>query len=271
MRYSRNDHNIGMVGNWKKAIGELASGDWFILLSDDDYFLDKDFLSKSAAAIKKYDPVFVYAGGEVHDVPAGTVKSLVLPFKGLVPGLDVFVSRGTVKPQDIILCSMIFKRADVDRLGFLEDQYNLSCDSEFYLKLCLEGSVYALDTKASAYIKHGQNLVDAINRNRWLRDRNLDHLIKPYRYAEDKGIAFNRLQEFRKNSSLDRNVTNTFLLLRLHSEYWYAACRDRVASIVPELVDSIERSFEYRIKLILVSLGRSLLKRIFPVSDACQH
>lgn len=268
IRYSRNESNIGMVGNWKKAIQELASGEWFLLLSDDDYLLDKNYLSKVARAIREYDPVFVYAGGEVHDVPAGTAHTLTLPFNGPVSGLDVFKSRGTVKPQDIILCSMVFRRSDADRLGFLDNPNNLSCDSEFYLKLCVEGNVYVVDGKASAYIKHGDNLVDTINKNRRLRDRNLDHLINPYRYAKEKGVSSKILAAFRRHAQMDRNIINTLLLLRLHSELWYRECRARVLETVPEVLDEIEHSLEYLVKLFFITFGRLVLKRIFPISDS---
>jgi glycosyltransferase involved in cell wall biosynthesis len=36
VRYFRNTTNIGMVSNWRRAVFELARGDWFIIISDDD-------------------------------------------------------------------------------------------------------------------------------------------------------------------------------------------------------------------------------------------
>ena len=42
-KYYRNDSNIGMIKNWQKCVYEYISGDFFILISDDDYFLLNDY------------------------------------------------------------------------------------------------------------------------------------------------------------------------------------------------------------------------------------
>ncbi|MGI9141987.1 MAG: glycosyltransferase family 2 protein [Fluviibacter sp.] len=271
VRYSRNESNIGMVGNWKKAIRELATCEWFLLLSDDDYLLESDFLTKAAAAIRAHDPVFVYGGGEVHDVIAGTVTSLALPFEGLVSGEKVFASRGTVKPQDIILCSMVFRRADVDRLGFFDEPDNLSCDSEFYLKLCVEGDVCAISSNASAYIKHGSNLVSKINTVRRLRDKNLNHFVNPYRYAKDKGVSPEVLRQFRVNSGMDRGIASTLLLFKLHDDAWYEACRNRLSQIIPKIVDEIESSVKYRLKQLILLALRPYFRKKYKITDVMEH
>src|SRR4051812_14835388 len=63
---SRNASNLGMVGNWRRGIYELARGEWFILMSDDDYLTDPDYLLRVATAINAHQPAFVYSGGVVH-------------------------------------------------------------------------------------------------------------------------------------------------------------------------------------------------------------
>ena len=44
IKYFRNSVNIGMVGNWRKALSEYCSGDWFLILSDDDYLVDNSYI-----------------------------------------------------------------------------------------------------------------------------------------------------------------------------------------------------------------------------------
>ena len=152
VRYFRNERNLGMVGNWQKAVFERASADWFVLMSDDDFFTDPAYLGKAARVIRLERPAFVYAGGLVQDVVAGAEHILRPPFSGLVPGEQVFASRGTVAPQDIILCNIVFNRAAAARLSFLSDPYNLSCDSELALKLCAEGPVYVVQEPVCVYL-----------------------------------------------------------------------------------------------------------------------
>lgn len=266
--YSRNDRNLGMVGNWRKAIYELARGQWFVLMSDDDYLTDPLYISNVVAAIKKHKPVFVYSGGSVHDVTTDSVEVVELPFDGLVSGELVFGSRGTILPQDALLPTMVFRVADARRLGFLADPDNLSCDSELYLRLCTEGEVFAIPSPACVYVKHGGNLICKIKTNRRLLDRNLDHLVNPLVSAIRCGFAQATVMAFRQNTKLDHSIASTFLRLRLHDERWFQECRDRIAAKIPDIVDTIEASMQYRAKSVLVILLRSILQKRFPLSDS---
>jgi glycosyltransferase involved in cell wall biosynthesis len=267
IRYFRNDRNLGMVENWKLALFERARADWFVLMSDDDHFVEKTYLSRVAKAISDHQPAFVYAGGYVDDVVSGTSQLLELPFDGLVPGDEVFASRGTISPQDAILCNMVFRRSDASRLRFLEEPSNLSCDSELYLSLCAEGSVYAIPEAVCVYLKHGANLIDRIRTSRRLLDRNLDHLVNPYAHARRRGMTTSAIHAFRVHSRLDHTVASTLLRLRLHDERWYAECRDRLVQTVPDVVAEVESSASYRAKWTLLHAGRQYFRRRYPLVE----
>lgn len=266
--YSRNDRNLGMVGNWRKAIYELARGEWFILMSDDDYLTDRLYLSKAINAIEKHEPVFVYSGGVVHDAATDHFDSVELPFNGLISGELVFGSRGTVKPQDALLPTMVFRVDDARRLGFLTDPDNLSCDSELYLRLCTEGKVFAIPSPACVYVKHGGNLIYKIKTTRRLLDRNLDHLVNPLVSAIRCGFDQNTVMAFRENTKLDHSIASTFLRLKLHNEHWFRECRDRIAAKIPDIVSKIESSMRYRVKSLIIVLLRPIMRRRFPLSDS---
>jgi len=256
-----------MVANWRKAIYVQARSPWFVLLSDDDYLIDNTYLARAWALIQQHQPRFVYAGGFVNDLLSGTSVRLTLPFKGLVEGHQVFRSRGTVAPQDIILASLLFRVADARRLGFLCDPYNLSCDSELYLSLCVEGDAVAMPEPVCVYTKHGDNNVRRVMRSRRLLDRNLDHLVKPYHRARQAGICQSGLAEFRRNSRLDASIGHTLRLLRLHNEAWYRECKERLNTMVPDLVDEVERIPAYRLWRGLYSLFRTHFQAKYPLVD----
>jgi len=264
---SRNASNLGMVGNWRKGIFELARGEWFILMSDDDYLMDPDYLLKVAAAIDAHRPTFVYSGGIVHDTVAGTRETVRPPFDGLVPGSQVFASRGTIHPQDVLLPSMVFRRNDAKRLGFLADPDNLSCDSELYLKLCAEGQVFVVPDPACVYVKHGANIIYKLKMTRRLLDHNLDYLVNSFAYARERTLPQDCLQAFRRNAHLDHSIGSAFLRLRLHSEAWYRECRERVAAKIPDVVHDVESAAGYRAKRLLIAAAGPLLRARYPLED----
>jgi len=267
LRYFRNDSNLGMVANWKQAIFELARAEWFVLMSDDDYFTDNDYLRRATMAIREHQPKFVYGGGFVNDVVGGTSQQVKLPFDGLVPGCKVFGSRGITQPQDAILCNMVFRVSDAKRLGFLSDGDNLSCDSELYLMLCAEGNVFSMPEPVSVYLKHGANLVDRIKTSRCLLDKNLNHLVYPFAYAVRCGMDKKYTDAFRINTNFEKSISSTLLKLWLHDEKWYFASKDRLSRIIPELLLVIEAGFNYRLKRILLGGARSYFRRRYPLID----
>lgn len=54
--YYKNEKNIGMFGNWNRCI-ELADGEYFSLLNDDDW-LEKNFLFELSKYLDKYDGIY---------------------------------------------------------------------------------------------------------------------------------------------------------------------------------------------------------------------
>jgi len=248
IRYYRNETNLGMMGNWRKCIYERCNSDWFLLMSDDDYFTDPDYLSLAWDAISLHSPKFVYAGGRVVDVSSGKIKHLDLPFSGLVRGIDIFKSRGTIRPQDFILSNVIFHRRSVMDFHFPRNPLNLSSDSELFLTLCLEGDAYAIPKRVMDYTLHSENFVKKISQFKELYTNNNDHLIYPYIHAIEKNITSNDLEEFVKNSNLKSVIVNTLLNLKMVNPYWYEEYRNQLRSLIPHYLDEIESGFYYHKK-----------------------
>jgi glycosyltransferase involved in cell wall biosynthesis len=266
VRCFRNPSNIGMVGNWRLAIYERARAPWFVLLSDDDYFTDPSYLARAAHAMRTHAPMYVYAGGVVDDVALGR-STMRLPFDGLVPGSDVLAARGTLQPQDMTLCNMVFRVADARRLNFLSDPDNLSCDSELALMLCCEGDVFAVPEPVSVYRKHGANLVNSIMRSRRLMSHNLDHLVRPFAYARERGLPAVQIAAFRANSRIDDAVRTTLLKQWINNARWYHDCRARLMAVAPDLVREIEQPALYRATKLALALGRVAFRRRYPLFD----
>jgi hypothetical protein len=242
VRYSRNETNLGMIGNWRKAIFELARGEWFLLMSDDDYFTDPDYLHDALALIEQSDPRFVYAGGDVLDIESGRSQRMTPPFEpGLVDGTQVFASRGTVQPQDIILCNLLFRISDARRLGFLNNENNLSTDSELYLKLCAEGQVGVIPRSVCVYRWHPGNLIKTVQQVPERLAGNLEFLVLPYAHARNRGVDAQTLATFRHNIGLGAKIRDTLASLYRQDRDLYAATLTMVRREVPELMPRITR------------------------------
>lgn len=255
VHYYRNEKNIGMVCNWRKAVFEYATSDWFVLLSDDDYLIDPGYLAKVSRLIGDNPSLtMVYAEGYILDESTGEQKVLALPFDGVVNGVDVFLTRGTIKPQDFTLCNIVFNRKKSIALNAFSNPDNLSCDSELFLKLSLNGSIGVIKGPVSVYRFHPGNLIKTIYNSPELICGNMDFLINSYVFAKDR-ITREQLAVFRKNARIDRYVGNSLVRLANFSWEKYLSCRQDIARKAPELIKTIASSPRFHFKLFFARFG----------------
>jgi glycosyltransferase involved in cell wall biosynthesis len=261
LRYHRNPANLGAVGNFRQAIRDLATGDFFVLLSDDDCLLDSDYLAKAARIIQDHPKVvMVYGEGYLLDMHTGQRTELRLPFREVEPGTRVFASRNRIHPQDFTMCNVLFHRILTMELDAFSDPRDLCCDSELFLMLCLCGEVGVVKGMVSLYRWHGANLVKTVQGDPDLMIHSLNLFIRPYRMALDKGTLSPR-----ERADFERTARTAFmhtLLIML----------DRHPSRYPDLVDVLRRSVPGQMrklyrwprfirKLITLKVRRSLFRR----------
>jgi len=188
-RYFRNETDLGMVGNWRKALFERAQGDYFLILSDDDCLIDRDYVSKAMDLVQRHpDVVIVYADGYILDDSTGRRRELRLPFGSLERGTTVFATRDRVLPQDFTLCNVLFKRSLALELDAFDNPLNICCDSELFLKACLFGNVGVVHDLVSQYRLHGANLILRHHEDMRIYSASLDYVIRPRRMAIEKGV-----------------------------------------------------------------------------------
>ena len=255
VRYFRNEQNIGMVRNWRKAIYEYATSDWFILLSDDDYLIDTNYLTKANRLIEDNSSlVMVYAEGYVLDESTGAKTLIVLPFEEVVSGVDVFISRGTVKPQDFTLCNIVFNRLLTIELNAFSNNNNLSCDTELFLKLAVMGDIGVVKGPVSVYRCHSGNLLKTTSRSPDLTYGSMDSLVSPYIFAKER-ISREQLAIFRKNTRIDNYVASCLLVVACYSWDKYHQRRQETAFKIPDVIEAVTSPMAYRIKLFLFRFG----------------
>ncbi|PKL68783.1 MAG: hypothetical protein CVV28_01330 [Methanobacteriales archaeon HGW-Methanobacteriales-1] len=188
-KYFRNQKNLGMVGNWRKALKNYLDGDFFLILSDDDYLIDKSYISKAVSLINTNPEILaVYANGYIIDKSLNKFHELSLPFNNVEEGKKIFLSRGKIVPQDLTLCNVLFNREMALQLNAFSNDKDVTCDSELFLKICLYGKIGVIKDFVSVYVFHSDNLINKVNNDYELLINSLDHLINPYLLAQELNI-----------------------------------------------------------------------------------
>jgi glycosyltransferase involved in cell wall biosynthesis len=216
-RHLRNDRNIGMVANWRSGLYEHARGEWFLLLSDDDYLIDDRYIGK-AVEIARADPdvVMVYANGYILEEATGAMTEMTLPWSGIVDGRQVFMSRDQVRPQDFTLCNVMFRRAVAMEQDAFHNPNNLSCDSELFLRMSLLGKVGVCGDRVSVYRRHATNLISGVHLNFDQLVHNTELFLLPYRLALDTGrLGAGPLEQWR-SKKVARNLRWTLSMIRTY-------------------------------------------------------
>lgn len=263
-RSVRNDRNIGLVANFRMALG-LVNGVFFLYLGDDDYLTDMQFVTKAVRLIRQRpDVVMVYANGQVLNEDTGHMTELRLPFRTFEDGKTIFLSRGTVRPLDFTLCNVLF-RTDVARgLKPFQNEKNLSADSELFLNMCLHGPVAVVHDPASLYRMHPGSMTFAIAKDAELLVNNIDHLAEPHRMAKTLGVLSDaELREWENRLVLPELKSTLLSLLQLHPKHFQAGLRsltDRHA----ELLGKIMRNPAFRLRLFIAGTSRMLYYCCYP-------
>jgi glycosyltransferase involved in cell wall biosynthesis len=161
IKINTNKSNIGMVANWNKLLYEMVKGEWFIILSDDDYFVDVSYISKAVNLIKSNQEVnLVYSNGYILYADNQKMIKLDIPYATYEDGVNIFLNKFTVKPQEFTLCNILFRTELAKRYKAFTDINDLSCDSELFYKICVSGKIGVIHDYVSVYLIHSSNLIN---------------------------------------------------------------------------------------------------------------
>lgn len=158
LRSFRHGWDLGMAANWRAGL-EACRGDWFLLLPDDDYLTDRDYLARAVGILRRNpDVVLLYSSGDILDRRTGRVQRLKFPFSGIVDGREVFLSVGRVLPLDFMMCNTLFRREIALREEAFTRDHSIGIDYELFLRSCLHGKVAVCQEAVSVFLQHGDNL-----------------------------------------------------------------------------------------------------------------
>jgi len=159
LRYFRADRNVGMVRNWQWGLEDLASGEWFLILSDDDYLTDPAFV-QTAVTKTQSDPAIrvVLAAGIVRIEQTGRSTVMQIPYADVEDGSTIFINRDSlIQPTEFILCGLLFHRKTALACHPFTDANNFCCDAGLYFQICLKWKVAVIHQPVCVYREHGAN------------------------------------------------------------------------------------------------------------------
>ena len=260
-KYFKNSKNLGMAPNWRKALNEYATGDFFIILSDDDYLIDNQYISKAVKLINT-DPeiVIVYANGYIINENINKKEKLILPFKSVESGKTIFLSRNTVFPQDFCLCNILFKRNLALKLKAFSNDYNISCDSELFLKMCLYGKVGIIHDPVSVYQLHSDNLLLKMKNDLKLLTNNYDHILEPYKLAKKSDLFLNKELEEWEDRVMVPYMFYILIIVMIFQVDYYNKFEEYLKKKDPVVFNKVHKMLRFKIVSIL---NRLRLLRVF--------
>ena len=160
LKYIRNPHNLGRVGNYHNTLYEHASGEWVVNLDGDDYYTDPRFVSRSIDYMLRlceqgYNPVICLSNYQRIRTMEKRFGAKKLDDRTVVmPGRTYFLNYAELRGFSHGGC--LYRRDKACEIGFYTSPFQAS-DFQSVLRLTLFGDVVLHDSVPYVWRKHTDN------------------------------------------------------------------------------------------------------------------
>jgi glycosyltransferase involved in cell wall biosynthesis len=190
VRWFRHDADLGMVGNWNFCLRQ-ASGEYFLLLSDDDELTPESLQVLRLALDEPVGPAgtaFAYGAVDVVNSSGGllTRGHTGAPTENYHQFLDLWLCG----KRSIYPCATLFRRADLLAVEGYCERYGGFADVGAWLSLSRvrpHGVIRFVNTTVARYRTHDSNLSGSEHVAQDLRS--LDYLIGDFRPSFPREFA----------------------------------------------------------------------------------
>ena len=169
VKFFQNQENIGMVNNWNRCL-ELASGDYIIIVHDDD-IITKELFTEYQIILNKYpnvDFIFSYAGIiDENGRNLGSYKTL----KGNIVFPDPSLFILLLRENFIHFSGILIKKDCYEEVGNFSNKYSLYSDLDMWLRISLCHKAIYRDKLLYYYRVHSKSEHSKILQQRILAEK----------------------------------------------------------------------------------------------------
>jgi glycosyltransferase involved in cell wall biosynthesis len=180
LKYFRNETNLGMIGNFRKALYEYSTGDYALHLDGDDYFIDSGYIRQAMDLIDRQGLAMVFARSKsLYEKDAVLIEDKInrdLP--EVIDGNWLFLN--FYKGYSFPTLTAVHDRPYAMEIGFFEKSIR-STDWEGLLKLIIDKKIGFVNRFVSVWRRHGMNYT--LNQDLDKILLNVEYIDSPYRFA----------------------------------------------------------------------------------------
>jgi len=180
VKYFRNETNLGMIGNFKKALYEYSTGDYALHLDGDDYFTDPGYIRRAMGLIDRQGLAMVFARSRsLYEKDNVLVEDKVngnLP--EIIDGNWLFLN--FYKGYSLPTLTVLHDRPYAMEIGFFEKSIR-STDWEGLLRLIIGKKIGFVNQFVGVWRRHGLNYT--LNQDLDKILSNVEYIDSPYRFA----------------------------------------------------------------------------------------
>lgn len=180
VKYFRNEINLGMIGNFRKALYEYSTGDYALHLDGDDYFIDPSYIRKAMDLIDRQGLAMVFARSKsLYEKDNILIEDKVnsdLP--AVMDGNWFFLN--FYKGYSLPTLTVVHDRLYAMEIGFFEKSIR-STDWESLLKLIIGKKIGFMNQFVGVWRRHGMNYT--LNQDLDKILFNVEYIDSPYRFA----------------------------------------------------------------------------------------
>lgn len=174
--YCKNPKNIGPILNWNNCLN-MSSGEYAVLLPDDDYFINPSYIDESLKLIIKTSSKLII-----------TNCIFCYPDSSKLPSYDYpqilesksFFNNFWTKLSPIPHISNVFETKLVKKLNCFNDNDILFADIECWLKIAAHSSVSYFKVPSVCYNFHSSNIVLNMNKDKIIKNSKMIETVINY-------------------------------------------------------------------------------------------
>ncbi len=258
VKYFRNETNLGMLGNFRKATFEYAQGELITYVSSDDYLTDSSFLNDAVRFFEvSQNQSLVFGRMSVINLDSG--RKWIFPQKPFFDidnwnGLDVFM--GGMQGPLFSCCGCLMRMENLKKVDAYHKDY-IGFDLENNYKMMLLGSVGFINKVSYVMTGHSDNNTFPKKASKIIEGYEAYENVERYassRFPDKKGEFVNW-----KNACLLSLVSWGFHVLSYRGGVEYTTFKKETKRLYPAVYYEFKHSIKYKRMLFV-----NMVKKVFP-------